>query len=40
MPGSMGTPGLQTGRAGFVISPEKGWPGVWTDELLINMNSH
>jgi len=24
MPASMGTPCLQTGRAGFVINPEKG----------------
>ena len=24
MPGSMGTPGLWTGKAGFVIHPEKG----------------
>ena len=26
-----GTPSLQTGRAGFVIYPEKGWLGVWMD---------
>jgi len=31
MPGSMGTPGLQTGRAAFIIHPEKGSLGVWTD---------
>ena len=30
---SMGFPGLrlQTGRAGFVIHPEKGWLSVWMD---------
>ena len=31
MPGSMDTPGLQTGRADFVIHPEKGWLSVWAD---------
>ena len=31
MPGSMGTPGLETERAGFVPHPEKGWLSVWKD---------
>jgi len=41
-PGSMGTPCLQTERAGFVISkyPEKGWLGVWTGCLGLWFFSH
>ena len=40
MPGSMGTPGLQTGRAGFFIHPEKGltWclNGAWVGDSSAN----
>ena len=43
MAGSVGISGLQTGRAGFVIHLEKGWPGVWTDawvsDCLVNTAS-
>jgi len=40
MPGSMGTPGLQTGRAGFVFHPEKGWLDVWTDAWVSDSSAN
>ena len=40
MPGSMGTPSLQTGRAGFVIHPGKGWLSVWTDAWVSDSSAN
>ena len=40
MPGSMGTPGLWTERAGFVLHPEKGWLSVWKDAWASNSSAN
>ena len=37
---SMGTPGFQTGRAGFVIHPGKGWLSVWTDAWVSDSSAN
>ena len=40
MPGSRGTPCLQTGRAGFVIHPGKGWLSVWMDAWVSDCSAN
>jgi len=40
MPGSLSTPGLYTGRAGFVIHPEKGWLRVWKDAWVSDSSAN